>query len=79
MVYKVQVMSDEEEKKYNQWQSDLDSVCDRIKLYICWSICIFIWVYVVVLIITSIIRFQDMDNYYHNSEYLLNDDGSLSQ
>ena len=79
MVYKVQVLSEEEAKKYNQWQNDLDRVCDRIKLYICWSICILVSVYMIVLVIISIIRFQEMDNYIQDSEYLLNDNGSSSQ
>ena len=78
MVYKVQVMSDEEAKKYNQWQSDLDSVCDRIKLCICWSICIFVCVYFIVLIIITEIKFRE-NNYDHDSDYLLSVAGSLSQ
>ena len=48
MVHKVQIMSDEEAIRYNQWQKDLDSVCDNIKLCICWSICIFVFVYIIV-------------------------------
>ena len=71
-------MSEEEAKKYNQWQKDLDSVCDRIKLYICWSICILVSVYMIVLIIISIIRFQEMADYDHDSNYLFSVDDSLS-
>ena len=76
MVYKVQVVSEEEAKKYNQWQNDLDRVCDCIKLYICWSICIFIWVYMIVTIIMTIIHFQEMGD--SDSDYLLNDNCSSS-
>jgi hypothetical protein len=53
MVARVQVMSDEEAKRYNQWQKDLDDTCDKIKFYVCLCICIFIWVYLIVMIILS--------------------------
>ena len=78
MVYKVQVMTDEEAKKYNQWQNDLDDLCNKIKLYICWSICILVSVYMIVLIIISIIHIQEMGIYDKDSEYLLNDNDSSS-
>tara|TARA_B100001063_G_C16729336_1_gene538336 strand:- start:150 stop:389 length:240 start_codon:yes stop_codon:yes gene_type:complete len=78
MVYKVQVVSEEEAKKYNQWQNDLDRVCNRIKLYICWSICIFLTVYMIVTIIMTIIHFQEMGDYDYDSDYLLNDNSSSS-
>ena len=78
MVYKVQVMSDEEEKRYNQWQTDLDNVCNKIKLYICLCICIFLTVYMIVTIIMTIIHFQEMGYYDSDSDYLLNDNGSSS-
>ena len=60
MIHKVQVMSDEEAERYNQWQSDLDDVCDKIKLYICCCLLIFLFVYVIVLVITSMIYFQEL-------------------
>ena len=74
MIHKVQVMSDEEVKRYNQWQSDLDDVCDKIKLYICCLLLIFLSVYVIVLVITSMIYFQEL-----KESNLLLDSGSLSQ
>lgn len=74
MIHKVQVMSDEEVKRYNQWQSDLDDVCDKIKLYICCFLLIFLSVYVIVLVITSMIYFQEL-----KESNLLLDSGSLSQ
>ena len=74
MIHKVQVMSDEEAKRYNQWQSDLDDVCDKIKLYICCLLLIFLSVYVIVLVITSMIYFQEL-----KESNLLLDSGSLSQ
>ena len=74
MIHKVQVMSDEEVKRYNQWQSDLDDVCDKIKLYICCFLLIFLFVYVIVLVITSMIYFQEL-----KESNLLLDSGSLSQ
>ena len=79
MVHKVQIMSDEEAIRYNQWQKDLDSVCDNIKLCICWSICIFVFVYLIVLIIVTEIEFRETNDYNHDSDYLLSVDGSLSQ
>lgn len=54
-------MSDEEAKKYNQWQNDLDNLCDKIKLCICCCLLIFLLVYVIVLVITTTIHFQEMD------------------
>ena len=78
MVHKVQIMSDEEAIRYNQWQKDLDSVCDNIKLCICWSICIFVFVYLIVLIIVAEIEFRETNDYNHGSDYLLSVDGSLS-
>ena len=75
MIHKVQIMSEEEAIRYNQWQKDLDSVCDNIKLCICWSICIFVFVYFIVLIIVTEIAFRENNNDY----YLLSVDGSLSQ
>tara|TARA_B100001094_G_C18052463_1_gene730770 strand:+ start:527 stop:751 length:225 start_codon:yes stop_codon:yes gene_type:complete len=74
MIHKVQVMSDEEAERYNQWQSDLDDVCDKIKLYICCFLLIFLSVYVIVLVITSMIYFQEL-----KESNLLLDSGSLSQ
>ena len=74
MIHKVQVMSDEEAERYNQWQSDLDDVCDTIKLYICCFLLIFLSVYVIVLVITSMIYFQEL-----KESNLLLDSGSLSQ
>ena len=42
MVYKVQVMSDEEAERYNKWQNDLDNVCDhknmRLLVYLYFNI-----------------------------------------
>lgn len=78
MVYKVQVMTDEEIKKYNQWQNNLDNLCDRIKSYICICLCIFIWVYMIVLLITSIIYFNESNEYNEYNDFTL-DDKSLSQ
>ena len=71
-------MTDEEEIRYNQWQKDLDRVCDRIKLYICWSICIFVFVYLIVLIIVTEIGFRENNDYDHDSDYLLSVYDSLS-
>ena len=73
MVYKVQVMSDEEAKRYNQWQKDLDDTCDKIKFYVCLCICIFIWVYLIVMIILSSFQLKD------NSNDLLFENRSLFQ
>ena len=78
MVYKVQVMSDEEAKRYNQWQTDLDNLCNKIKIYICLCLCILVWVYMIVLIITSIIYFHE-SNESDESNLLILDSGSLSQ
>ena len=74
-------MSDEEAKKYNQWQSDLDNFCNKIKLYICLCLCILVWVYMIVLIITSIIYFHELDESDKSDEsnLLLLDSESLSQ
>ena len=77
MVAKVQVMSDEEAKRYNQWQKDLDDTCDKIKFYVCLCICIFIWVYLIVMIILSTIRLREMDEYYSDkSNDLIIENGS---
>ena len=77
MVHKVQVMSDEEIKRYNQWQKDLDDTCDKIKFYVCLCICIFIWVYLIVMIILSTIRLREMDEYYSDkSNDLIIENGS---
>lgn len=51
MVYKVQVMSDEEAERYNQWQKDLDDTCGKIKLCICWSLCILFSIYSIVTVV----------------------------
>lgn len=80
-------MTDEEIKKYNKWQNDLDNLCDSIKFYICLCLCIFIWVYIIVLIITSIIYFNESNesneyneyNEYNESNDFILDDKSLSQ
>jgi hypothetical protein len=61
MVYKVQVMSDEEAERYNKWQNDLDNVCDRIKICICWSICILVFVYLIVTIVVMVIDFKELN------------------
>lgn len=81
MVRKVQVVSDEEAKRYNQWQKDLDDTCDKIKIYVCLCICILVWVYMIVLIITSIIYFHELDESDKSDEsnLLILDSGSLSQ
>ena len=73
MVYKVQVMSDEEDERYNKWQKDLDDTCDKIKFYVCLCICIFIWVYLIVMIILSYFQLKD------NSNNLLIENGSQFQ
>ena len=61
MVHKVQVMSDEEAERYNKWQNDLDNLCDRIKICVCWSICILVFVYLIVLIVVMATDFKELN------------------
>lgn len=61
MVYKVQVMSDEEAERYNKWQNDLDNVCDRIKICVCWSIFILIFVYLIVTIVVMTVNYKELN------------------
>ena len=61
-------MSDDEQRRYDKWQNDLDDVCDHIKLCICWSICIFIFVYLIVLIIVSDVEPHERNE--HHTEVL---------
>lgn len=61
MVYKVQVMSDEEAERYNKWQNDLDNVCDRIKICVCWSIFILIFVYLIVTFVVMTVNYKELN------------------
>jgi len=74
----VQVMSEEEIKKYNKWQTDLDNLCDRIKFYICLCVCIFVLVFLIVLITTSIMYLNESTD-FNDYNYFISDDESLSQ
>lgn len=73
MVYKVQVMNEEEAERYNKRQNELDNLCDRIKICVCWSICILLFVYLIVIIILSYFQLKD------NSNNLLIENGSQFQ
>ena len=77
MVYKVQVMSDEEAERYNQWQKDLDNTCDKINLCICWGLCILVSIYsIVTVVVLTVYMIEDkIDNYSDNNDIIL-DDGS---
>jgi hypothetical protein len=77
MVRRVQVMSDEEAERYNQWNKDLDDTCDKIKLCICWSLCILVFIYsiVTVILLTTFMIEDKIDNYSDNNDIIL-DDGS---
>ena len=55
MVYKVQVMSDEEAKKYSQWQTDLDNLCNKIKI-----------IYLSLFMYFSIGLYDSINNYINN-------------
>lgn len=61
MVYKVQVMSDEEAERYNRWQNDLDNLCNRIKICICWSTCILVFVYLIVTIVVMAVNYKELN------------------
>ncbi len=55
---KVQVMSEEEIQRYEKFRKEQDEFCDKIKICCGWSICILIFVWCIVLIIT--ISFRDI-------------------
>ena len=54
-------MSDEEAERYNQWQNDLDNLCDRIKICVCWSTCILVFVYLIVSIVVMAINYKELN------------------
>ena len=75
MVRRVQVMSDEEAERYNQWQKDLDDTCDKIKLCICWGLCILLSIYSIVNVVVITAYMIEIDNYSDNDDIIL-DGGS---
>ena len=61
MVMKVQVMTTDEVQRHEKFRKEQDEFCDKIKICICCSLVIFIFVYCIVLIISSYIMFNDIE------------------
>ena len=61
MVYKVQVMTEEEVKRYEKQRADEDECCRKIYLFCCTILCILVSVYAIVMSILIIIHIIHMN------------------
>ena len=59
---KVQVLSDAEIARHDKLRKEQDELCDKIKLCCGWSVCILLFVWVIVLIIVTSMKYNELED-----------------